>query len=274
MTNWYYHDPAQGRVGPIDADALRGHFREGRIQRDTLLWREGLREWQPLERLSAELGLDGDLLSSTPRPPAPPPLPPGANDAPAYSAPAYSAGPGSNGQVSNGAGPSTGANPADAAAAHFNRRPAAPPPRKGLSGCVIVLIVLAVLAIPVIGILAAIALPAYQDYTHRAKVAQAMVAASSLKVSVAEYVLSNDSCPANNSEGFQPSEDYADTYIARIRIGQFTENGSCAMQIELRGIGAAIDGKHLVQSYDPASGSWTCSSDIEKRSVLPIECRD
>lgn len=261
MTNWYYHDPAQGRVGPIDADALRGHFREGRIQRDTLLWREGLREWQPLERLSGELGLDAELLSSTPRPPAPPPLPPGANDAPAYSAPA--------------SGPSqyVGANPAEAAAAHFNRRPAAPPPRKGLSGCVIVLIVLAVLAIPVLGILVAIALPAYQDYTHRAKVTQAMAAAASHKVSVAEYAMGHESCPANNSEGFQPSAEYADTYVAGIRFGAYTEDGSCVMQVELRGIGADIDGKHLVQAYDPASGSWTCSSDIEKRSVLPMECR-
>ncbi|KWS06058.1 Type IV pilin PilA [Lysobacter capsici AZ78] len=269
MTNWYYHDPAQGRVGPIDADALRGHFREGRIQRDTLLWREGLREWQPLERLSAELGLDGDLLSSTPRAPAPPPLPPGANDAPAYSAPAYSAAPGPNGPA-----PSTGANPADAAAAHFNRRPAAPPPRKGLSGCVIVLIVLAVLAIPVLGILAAIALPAYQDYTFRAKVAQAMAVAGSHKVSVAEYVQSNEACPGNDSEGFQPAADYADTYIAGISFGHLTENGQCAIQVELRGIGARIDGKHIVQSYDPSSGGWSCTSDIEKRSVLPIECRD
>ncbi|MBW8807475.1 pilin [Lysobacter capsici] len=265
MTNWYYHDPAQGRVGPIDADALRGHFREGRLQRDTLLWREGLREWQPLERLSSELGLDAELLSSTPRPPAPPPLPPGANDAPGHSAPAYSAAPGQY----------AGNNPADAAAAHFNRRPAAaPPPRKGLSGCVIVLIVLAVLAIPVLGILIAIALPAYQDYTFRAKVAQAVAVASSHKISVAEFVMSNDNCPGNDSEGFQPPADYADTYIAAINFGHLSDNGHCAIQVELRGIGPSIDGKHIVQSYDPSNHSWSCSSDIEKRAALPMECRD
>lgn len=265
MSNWYYHDPAQGRVGPIDADALRGHFREGRIQRDTLLWREGLREWQPLERLSGELGLDDDLLSSTP--PAPPPLPPSAT-APQAS-PSFSADPGS--AANPGYHPAS--NPADAAAAHFNRRPAAPPPRRGLSGCVIVIIVLAALAIPVLGILAAIALPAYQDYTHRAKVTQAMAVAASHKVTVAEYVMSHESCPANNSEGFQPSVEYADTYVAGIRFGEYTEDGSCVMQVELRGIGADIDGKHLEQSYDPASGSWTCSSEIEKASLLPMECR-
>lgn len=264
MSNWYYHDPAQGRVGPIDADALRGHFREGRIQRDTLLWREGLREWQPLERLSGELGLDDDLLSSTPRPPAPPPLPPSTGAAPAHASPAYSADPGYR----------PASNPADAAAAHFNRRPAAPPPKRGLSGCVIVLIVLAVLAIPVLGILAAIALPAYQDYTTRAKVSQAVLAASSHKVQVAEFVMSNESCPGNDSEGFQPAADYADPHIAAIHFGRLTDSGQCAIQVELRGINSQVDGKHVLQSYDPASGAWTCSSDIEKASVLPMDCRE
>jgi type IV pilus assembly protein PilA len=42
------------------------------------------------------------------------------------------------------------------------------------------------IVIAIIGILAAIALPAYQDYTVRAKVSEAAIAASALKVGVTE----------------------------------------------------------------------------------------
>jgi len=90
MTNWYYHDPSQGRVGPIDADAVREHFRAGRIQRDTLVWREGLREWQPLQRLENELGLGA----------TPPPLPLDIAAAPAPAAtPAPAAAPSAHGRA-------------------------------------------------------------------------------------------------------------------------------------------------------------------------------
>ncbi|MFD1299877.1 pilin [Lysobacter gummosus] len=266
MTNWYYHDPAQGRVGPIDADALRGHFRTGRIGRDTLLWREGLREWQPLERLSAELGLDDDLLSPPPPPVVPPPLPEpphyttDGNDA-AASAPAQN-----HAQRS--------VSPADYAPAHVARRQPAPAPKRGLSGCMIVLIVLAVLAIPVLGILVAIALPAYQDYTFRAKVMAALAATGPYKTQVAEHYLAHDGCPNNASPGFRPAEAYATAQIASIEFGRMQDSGQCGIQIELRGFNTPqLDGKKVWQSFDPANLSWTCGSDIEKQATLPANCR-
>ncbi|MBX9400641.1 pilin [Lysobacter sp. BMK333-48F3] len=265
MSNWYYHDPAQGRVGPIDVDAVRGHYRAGRIRRDTLMWREGLREWQPLERLSSELGLDEDMLSSNP-PPLPPDLPP---ELPAQLQPmaggdaqAPSAGHAYRAQAHQAPGP--GPSPA---------RPAAPPPRRGLSGCVIVLIVLAALSIPVIGILAAIALPAYQDYTHRAKISEALLISSQLKIQVAEYVAAHDACPDNASEGFKPAAAYAGPRVAKAEIGEFEDSDRCGIQLELRGVGNdQIDGKKLWQEYDRSSGAWTCGSEIADR-FLPAQCR-
>jgi type IV pilus assembly protein PilA len=42
------------------------------------------------------------------------------------------------------------------------------------------------IVVAIIGILAAVALPAYQDYTVRAKVAEGMIAASSLKIGIVD----------------------------------------------------------------------------------------
>jgi type IV pilus assembly protein PilA len=47
------------------------------------------------------------------------------------------------------------------------------------------------IVVAIIGILAAVALPAYQDYTVRAKVSEIVLAASSAKVAVAEAAQAN-----------------------------------------------------------------------------------
>jgi type IV pilus assembly protein PilA len=47
------------------------------------------------------------------------------------------------------------------------------------------------IVIAIIGILAAVALPAYQDYTVRAKASELILAASSAKNSVSEFIIAN-----------------------------------------------------------------------------------
>ena len=47
------------------------------------------------------------------------------------------------------------------------------------------------IVVAIIGILAAVALPAYQDYTVRAKVSEIILAASSAKVAVSEHAQAN-----------------------------------------------------------------------------------
>ncbi|WP_168356149.1 GYF domain-containing protein [Lysobacter enzymogenes] len=323
MTHWYYHEPSQGRVGPIDADALREHVRAGRVRRDTLVWRVGLSGWLPLQQVEDELGLAD----------APPPLPSGAAATPiaaaeatladatpaaTASAPAPAAAPASPAAPAATASPAaasapqgradfstavdavetpqpaaqapTGASatqpaeaaqaqrsvsPADYAPAHVARRQqAAPPPKRGMSGCLIALIVVAVLAIPVLGILAAIALPAYQDYTHRAKLAGVMAEAGSYKLQVAEHYLEHEGCPNNASPGFRPAADYAGPQLASVEFGRFKDSGQCAIQLELRGFdNRHLDGRKLWLSFDPNSHEWTCSTDIDKPVLVPQSCR-
>jgi type IV pilus assembly protein PilA len=51
------------------------------------------------------------------------------------------------------------------------------------------------IVIAIIGILAAVALPAYQDYTTRAKVSEGITLASSAKTAVSEHVMSRNDWP-------------------------------------------------------------------------------
>ncbi len=51
------------------------------------------------------------------------------------------------------------------------------------------------IVVAIIGILAAVALPAYQDYTKRARVTEGFNLAASVKTGVADYFASNNSFP-------------------------------------------------------------------------------
>ncbi|WP_166636879.1 GYF domain-containing protein [Cognatilysobacter terrigena] len=233
--DWFYHDPGQGRVGPLTADELRNRYRDRRIQLDTLVWREGLREWQPLDRVADEL----DLLSVKPDASRPPPLPPG---------PAAGVG---------GTAYATNASPGYAPA-YANRAPgpgyrAAPPPKRGMSGCLIALIVVGVLAIPMIGILAAIALPAYNDYVIRSKVAQqADMRAKMIEMQFAEAKQRLGRCPQDASElGAQDA--------GNIKFGQIGD-GRCGFEITLRDPKPQIDGKTILYvEPTPPSTQWDCT---------------
>lgn len=247
MTDWYYHDPAQGRVGPLTAEQMRTRYRERRILGDTLAWHRDLREWQTLEKLGDELGLDGVLPDLS----QPPPMP-AAGARAVISATARPAGAASRGR---GRSPDTGA-------------------RRGLSGCAIVAIVLAVVAIPVLGILAAIAIPAYQDYVARARVSQIVNEAEPLQQQVDRYISGLGRCPGNRSRGFGRAETYADAFVSNVQIGELA-GGACAFELQFRGLGAAVDGKTLTfeRSLHADPTAWSCQGGSLPPKYRPGACR-
>lgn len=249
--DWYYHEPGQGRVGPFPADEIRNRYRDRRIQMDTLVWREGVREWQPLDRFADEL----DLLSVKPDASSPPPLPPGPLPGVGAVAPAS---PGYREPSGHYAPPGYRAPPA------YARAPE--PERKRMSGCLIAVIVAAALAVPMIAILAAIAIPAYNDYTVRAKLTVAVDTRAKViqaQVDAAQQRLGR--CPNDAAEA-----GVADS--ANLDFG--TVDRSCAFRITVRGVNSKVDGKTVEFAAPTAPGNpWNCTGgDLPPRYRRP-ECR-
>lgn len=247
MTDWYYHDPVQGRVGPLSAEQLRNRYADRRIQRDTLAWHSGVREWQPLDRFSEELQLDSVTPDTSVPPPLPPPPQMPAQPAMAYSHPSH---------------------------APRTSRPATPP-KRGLSGCAIAAIVLAVVAVPVVAILAAVAVPAYQDYTIRAKSTAGLAgAASAMKRAVTEHMGAHGRCPGNDDFEALLRQFAAVEKHASVQFGTLG-NGNCAFEFTLHGIAGNVEGKTWLYEARRNGNelSWDCSGGDLPVRYRPPACR-
>jgi hypothetical protein len=58
---WYVRPPSGGQFGPAASSVMRGWLQEGRISADSLVWREGWRDWQ--EAIGVFPQLRGDDLA-------------------------------------------------------------------------------------------------------------------------------------------------------------------------------------------------------------------
>jgi type IV pilus assembly protein PilA len=132
------------------------------------------------------------------------------------------------------------------------------------------------IVVAIIGILAAVALPAYQDYTTRAKVSEVVLAASSERTNLAEIV-------ASGGVGFPVGTSYTPTtqsskYVASIAYSQ-TDASNAAITITARG-DTNINGKTLsLVGLLNASGTieWTCKGGTSGTAIdqkyLPASCK-
>jgi len=138
------------------------------------------------------------------------------------------------------------------------------------------------IVVAIIGILAAVALPAYSDYTKRAKMAEVILAASSCRTLITEtYAIGASTAPAANGWGCESSTPTT-KYVASVSTDV---NGIITVTAANFG-DAAIDGSTITltpQDATPAAltfavdtpvtvNRWLCSGSVPAK-FRPGSCR-
>jgi len=130
------------------------------------------------------------------------------------------------------------------------------------------------IVVAIIGILAAIALPAYQDYTVRAKVSELMLATSAGKVPVAEFfqlrgVLPNSGSVSVDSQNSQYVSSVSWNGTALVGTSATTNMGNAAAQ----GVSIALTPQ---SSANNAVLNWSCGPTATggmPKKYLPGSCK-
>jgi type IV pilus assembly protein PilA len=121
------------------------------------------------------------------------------------------------------------------------------------------------IVIAIIGILAAVALPAYKDYTVRAKASELIIGASAAKNSISEYIIVNGTFPASTFEVQNISEGM---------ISSLSWDGSTINIVGDSGTSAL--GESVTLYLQPSMNStggvlWACGATVGTR-FLPGSC--
>ncbi|HGO7744148.1 TPA: pilin [Neisseria meningitidis] len=121
------------------------------------------------------------------------------------------------------------------------------------------------IVIAIVGILAAVALPAYQDYTARAQVSEAILLAEGQKSAVTEYYLNHGEWPANNSSaGVATSADIKGKYVKSVEV----KNGVVTATMLSSNVNNEIKGKKLSLWAKRQAGSvkWFCGQPVARNA--------
>ncbi|MCP1659126.1 pilin [Neisseria perflava] len=131
------------------------------------------------------------------------------------------------------------------------------------------------IVIAIVGILAVIALPAYQDYTGRAQVSEAVTLMEGQKSAVVEYYADHGTFPTSNDEAGIAST-ITGKYVQSVVVGA---NGVITATMASSDTNADVQGKTVALTPKAEDGSftWTCAApttDGVDSKFLPSSCRD
>ncbi|ABA58993.1 general secretion pathway protein H [Nitrosococcus oceani ATCC 19707] len=127
------------------------------------------------------------------------------------------------------------------------------------------------IVVAIIGILASVAIPAYQDYTIRAKVSEAVTLASEAKTAVAETAASlgglTNVTAANSGYELSNKTDYVDSII-------IADDG--VITVTTKATGASTQPVFVLKptqtnSEDPIT--WVCTTSAGELKHVPASCR-
>ena len=123
------------------------------------------------------------------------------------------------------------------------------------------------IVIAIIGILAAIAIPAYQDYTIRARVSEAVTALSAAKATVSENIANNGGVIAAGA-----CAGYTPLAVATDNVEKTTcDDATGAVAAKTTTKAGAVTLTMTPKVNADKTVAWNCTTDIDK--YAPAECR-
>lgn len=127
------------------------------------------------------------------------------------------------------------------------------------------------IVVAIIGILAAVALPAYTDYTKRAKVSEVILAASGAKTAVSEAAMNLAAMPGNSSVTIATASS---TYVSSVAYAKSGTVGIITATAKSFG-DTAIDTQTITLTgtlNTSGSVSWVCGGSIPAK-FRPASCQ-
>ncbi len=133
------------------------------------------------------------------------------------------------------------------------------------------------IVVAIIGILAAIAIPAYQDYTTRAKVTEVVNAMAPAKTSISEFFISQGSMPPTAAiAGFNTRA--GSKYVSVLTYAKPSINSATlTVAASTVAIGGGVNASEtVIMSGSGAPGQnvdWDCLPGTILPKFLPADCR-
>lgn len=139
------------------------------------------------------------------------------------------------------------------------------------AAALVVVIVGVVFGVMMLGILAAVAIPAYQDYTHRARSAGAILSANPWRAAVAEYYAEHRKLPNGVADlpGDLVPQDPADRY------GAATLGANGVITITFQSAAGTMAGKTILFRPQAEANQlqWDCTGGTLEPRYRPGYCR-
>jgi Zn-dependent protease with chaperone function/Tfp pilus assembly major pilin PilA len=126
-----------------------------------------------------------------------------------------------------------------------------------------------IIVIAIIGILAAIALPAYQDFTIRARSAEAVALADSIGNAIVDYAMEHDVLPESLAEvGY--GDDLTNQNITSVEY----DNSSGSLTIYVKTGASSESIVFTPQQTETNEIYWDCSGGTMETKLRPVRCRE